>query len=527
MELALPLIALGGLFVVSNQSKKKEVMVEGFNTKLKPTAQDVRIINPVVNPKMYTDLAGRLVNSDTYSSSMTPYIGKSKQSGSNQAEPILDSYTGAGTFHASKTEVAPLFKPEDNVQYAHGVPNQSDFYHSRVNPSTRIHGMKPFQEKEVGPGIGKGFTSGGNGGFNSGVEARDAWTDKNVDEMRVATNPKETFELKGHQGPAQTLVKNLGKEGVVEKHLPDTFYINTPDRYLTTTGEEKGQTSHAIQPDRTVHRETTTRPYTGVAGNSGVENQSKPGMYRLDHRQQLKAVGFTPATGISRNKEKNTHSLLPTNRSSNQQESFGGGLKGIVNAITAPLIDLVKPTRKEDLVGLTRIGNMTSTIPNAPAAKMTVPHTIKEGTMYSPYSIGQRPSDTSHGQGYTTTEHQPIKNQRDTTSVQYMGGGMSTLPHQPNYSGEINVAEDRSAVGRIPSGNAQTYSPMINQVSTTNRSSMHTSYMGPSIGKSSIPNASQYGNGRSPIEYVEPNRNESSLLDAFKKNPYTQSLQSI
>ena len=42
-------------------------------------------------------------------------------------------------------------------------------------------------------------------------------------------------------------VVNRGIEGKVEKHLPDTFYINNPDRWLTTTGLEKGETQRLEQ----------------------------------------------------------------------------------------------------------------------------------------------------------------------------------------------------------------------------------------------------------------------------------------
>ena len=88
---------------------------------------------------------------------------------------------------------------------------------------------------------------------------------KNCDQLRVETNPKLTFGLEGHQGPAQSVIKNLGIQGKMEKNQPDTYFINGPDRYFTTTGVEKAQTAHSLQTMGYVNRPTTTTQYEGVA----------------------------------------------------------------------------------------------------------------------------------------------------------------------------------------------------------------------------------------------------------------------
>ncbi len=539
MELAIPLIALGGLFVVSNQKKK-----EGFGSLKHVSGKSDKFYKPnkaymeKTETSTFIDLAGRKVNVNDYSENMVPYFGKTKNIGNaltdfTQSEHILDTNTGSGSLKTTKTEVAPLFKPQENIQWAHGSPNQSDFYQSRVNPGVNMKNVKPWQEQHVGPGLNQGYSAQGSGGFNSGVEARNTWIDKTVNELRVLTNPKETFELKNHEGPAQTLVKNLGKEGKVEKHLPDKFYVNSPDRYLTTTGLEAAPTLRSIQPNPTIHRATTSQSYSGVAGNGGVQSQAKPGMYRMDHRQQLKAEGFTPASSSveQNNLSTDSYKLLPTNRSIIQAETFGG-VHGLVNALTAPILDLVRPTRKEDLVGLTRLGNAGSTVTNAPITETVMPPTVKQSTMYSPYSMGQRPFSSVTDGGYHVSEHQPIQNQRDTTSIAYMGGGSSMLPQPMSNSAEYNatISSDRATHGRIAGGNMKTFTPIINQVSTSNRSSMHTSYMGGMNGSaiaSIPPSIDHLGGMRNPNKYPEINRNEPSLLEAFKQNPYTHSLHSV
>ena len=537
MELAIPLVALGGLYLISN--KKKETFVNDYRNPNQLTDKYFQPNPTYVNEserKQFTDLAGRKVNINDYSENMVPFFGKTKNIGDSlknleQSEQILDNTVGSGSLQIKKSESAPLFKPQDNTQWAHGAPNQSDFYQSRVNPSQNMHNVKPFQEMHVAPGMNKGFSAQGSGGFNSGTEARDQWIDKTVNQLRVATKPKTTFTLEQHEGPAQTLVKNLGIEGKVEKYLPDKFYINSPDRYLTTTGSVLGPTQQSIQPDPTIHRATTSKSYTGPAGNGGVQSQAKQGMYRPDNKQQLGTVPFTPAqAAVERTSYGSMNPLVPTNRTFQNASTFGG-MGGLISAITAPLTDLLRPTRKEDIVGLTRKGNAGATVSNPTMKDVFVPPTIKQGTMYNAYDAGGRAYAPITDGGYKVSEQQAVQTERDTTSVPYMGIGMSVLPQAMSTHADLSasISANRMTHGRIAGGTMQTFQPTINQTSTTNRSSMHTAYtggMGSSLTNVS-PTMELYGGIRNPNKYEEPNRNTPDLLDAFKKNPYTQSLHSV
>jgi hypothetical protein len=548
MELAIPLLALGGLYIIS---KKKESFVndhervmEDFKPSIHKYKPHYAVTDKYFQPNpdyvediktpTYTDLAGRTVNLNAYSEHMVPYFGKMKNIGNDKntnPDTILDNRTGSGSLQITKSESAPLFRPQENVQWANGSPNDSDFYQSRVNLSKNMNNVKLFQEMSVAPGLNNGYTNQGSGGFNSGMEARDKWVDKTVNELRVATKPKTSFTLENHQGPAQTLVKNLGIEGKVEKYLPDKFFINTPDRYLTTTGATLAATMPSIQPNPTIHRATTSQSYSGPAGNAGVQSATKHGMYRDDHRQQFGSEAFTPAgSAVDMPNTTPQNDILLTNRSVQNASSFGG-MYGIVNALTAPITDLLRPTRKEDLVGLTRHGNAGTTVSNAPIAETVVPPTVKQTTLYSPYDMGQRAYLPISDGAYQVSQQQVSETNRQYTSVSYMGGGMSTSPQMVSDQAERNatISSNRMTTGRIAGGNIQSFNPHINQTTSTNRSSMHSSYVG-NVGSSLTavsPSIELYGGIRNPNKYEEPDRNTPDLLTAFKKNPYTQSLHSV
>jgi hypothetical protein len=540
MELAIPLVALGGLYVISNQKKetfKNKPQIQYPNSYSKPIQENKHFTPPSEINKIheYVDLAGRTQNLDDQTTNMVPFFGKQKNIGpsmksNDERDYTLDNYVGAGSMQISKTENAPLFKPQDNIQWATGAPNQSDFYQSRVNPSQNMNNVKPFQEEHVGPGMNQGYATEGSGGFNSGMEARQEWLPKTVNELRVATKPKVSFELANHQGPAQSKINNVGSIGKVEKYLPDKFFINTPDRYLTTTGIEQGPTMRAIQPNPTIHRATTTKAYAGVASNAaGPSSQPQHGLYRVDHRQQFKGEHFNPA-GVSveqnnLNSISQSIELLPNNRTTTKPESFSI-MKGLVNAITAPITDILRPTRKETF-GLSRVGILGSSVPQQtikPNDK--IQPTIKETTTYSPYTLGQRPYNPITDGGYQVSDHQPISNQRDSTNVYYTGISGSTLSQTVSYDAEYNslIKSTRANEGRIAGGNTQMYSPNINQENNNMKPLAHTSYMGMPQGVNAVSSIDQIGGMRMPQTYSNDNRNNPDLLSALKQNPYIHSI---
>ena len=178
---------------------------------------------------------------------------------------------GGGSQVFNKREQPPLFNPEKDMHMANGAPNVSDFIQTRMNPSMRMANTKPWQEQHVAPGLNKGYNNEGGIGFNTGMEARETWQPKTVDQLRVATNPKNTYSLSGHQGPANASIKEMGTvqtQGRIENHAPDTFYTSGPERWFTTTGLEKASTARGIQMLTHTNRPETTEEYYGGGGGN-------------------------------------------------------------------------------------------------------------------------------------------------------------------------------------------------------------------------------------------------------------------
>ena len=152
MELAIPLIGLGGLYLVAN-SKKPEPYINAYSSPAPFKKEET--------DQVFIDLAGREVSASQYSGRMVPFLGKSKNIGNsltnyNQSENVLDALTGSGSNQLKKTENAPLFKPEESLQYTYGVPVQTDYLQERMTKSMSMNNVKPFQEERVAPGLNQG-----------------------------------------------------------------------------------------------------------------------------------------------------------------------------------------------------------------------------------------------------------------------------------------------------------------------------------------------------------------------------------
>ena len=593
-ELAIPALAFGALYICSNKDKKdkdsnNQSGKEGYeninnanpsgypsNTPLVPPRNYPKTasVNPIANPKAYpnsnasTDkyfteqnfknsaannsatqqqvlsMTGQIMDYKNFEhNNMVPFFGGSirgRTADANSNESILDNMQGQGKLMNRKEERAPLFAPQNNIQWTHGAPNANEFYRSRENPSANMSNVKPWQEVHVGPGLNKGYGTTGSGGFNSGMESRNDWLPKTVNELRVATNPKETYGLANHQGPAMSSVVNRGIEGKVEKHLPDTFYINNPDRWLTTTGLEKGETQRPEQIDRETRRMTTGCEYTGGATAHGNLASYSKKQYQDPKRtclptnpiSNMSATNQVPATQTDYGN--GSYDILANNRGTTDESSFLGVVSGTVNAIVSPILDVLRPTKKENVIGnLRMLGDAGSTVPSSyiinPADR--APTTIKETTEQSSGNLVL--TGTQSG-GYLSAEHQAVLNQRDTTNCQHINGvsgsatGIAGASHLASYNQTVNENKSNSLATHPNQGGMQLYNPSMNICDPKNSVHANNRDMIPT-GQSMIPSTSTMGCIDMPEMPKQQSltRMEPNILDAFKKNPYTQSLHSV
>jgi hypothetical protein len=607
MEIAIPLIALGGMYVVSNQSNencsKKEIKQqrqENFtnmgirsnlgvktdnylpNTNIPPQNFPVSNINQLVdtvqeypNPNSATDkyfnqnlyeqkvrnhvpvsntiqdiysLSGNYLNSEQFKhNNMMPFNGgkvKGRTYDMNISESVLDNMVGSGSQVIKKIEQAPLFKPEDNMQWAYGMPNQSDFYQSRVVPGMKNNNVKPFDTVMVGPGLDKGYGINGSNGYNSGMEARDKWLPKTVDQLRVDTNPKLEYELLNHEGPANSFIKTAPSTqllGRVEKQRPDTFFINTQDRWLTTTGAEKGESLRPIQEMGIIRRNDIVTDYMGPAGAIDVKATTAPQNFEPSKRHEVLSggVNHSRATGQGNHTDKDmflrSHTNYENNRSTiRQPETLRSGFSGAIGAVIAPLMDILKPTRKDETINNVRIyGEGAQSVPKGYVynPQDTTPTTVKETTLYEQRFNVNNQRESIYVNNYTS----PDNTQRDTTSCEYYtaAGGYATgygdMSYDAAYRQHNNDIKSQTIMNRPNQGGTQVFNQQMNLTTVRSDSDRLDGRVNPAFSRLSglPPSAQTYGAIRAPQYYNECagcDRIQPDILNAFKSNPYTHSL---
>jgi hypothetical protein len=447
---------------------------------------------------------------------------------------------GSGSQVIKKIEQAPLFKPEDNVQWAYGAPNQSDFFQSRVNPGMRNNNVKPFATENVGPGLNQGFTTSGSGGFNSGMESRDAWLPKTVDELRVDTNPKLEYTLTNHEGPANAVIKNLGLIGRVEKQTPDTFFINTQDRWLTTTGGEKAERLRPIEEMGVIRRNDILSDYKGPAGNSDRQAGQAPTSFEPSKRHQMPAkdVACSSASGRGPTTDGDNFLRSHTNYSNNrstmmQPDTLRSGFGGAIGAVIAPLMDILRPSRKEETTNNVRIyGEATSSVPQSYVVNPndTTNTTVKETTLYSPnFNINNQKEGM-----YVNNAMPGEQTQRDTTSCSYIGtsGGAAAqygdMSYDAAYRQHNNDIKSATIANRPNQGGTQVFNQQMN-VNIARQDSDRYNYRvnAPAAVIAMPPSKEIYGKIHAPQYYNECagcDRIQPDILNAFRNNPYTHSL---
>ena len=613
MELAIPLIALGGLYIVSKQKKDEDEgeYEEGFiggqklpnvdvpnknfpneypiQTPEYSRTEKLTVDNKLHNSTSYTDkyfkptprthldgstnslenknvtsvseiekmhlqnqgqeftsMTGSKVDNDYFRhNNMVPFFGRNNTARSvenNQTDSVMDNYLGKGTQQIEKKEQSPLFAPSDNYQWAYGAPNQTDFIQSRVNASTKISNVLPFEQEKVGPGIDKGYGTEGSGGFNSGMANRDSWMPKTVDEMRVKTNAKSSgVGLFGHEGPAVSSIKELGSIGKLEKNRPERSFEMGHDRVMTTTGLEKGVTLRPIQEDRYTNRPETTTSYTGAAGSNNegvfVDGEYMPSKH-IDlgsvPLSTVNAVGHGGATdgdyGIKSQMKYNN------NRSANHQTDYFGAFSGAIGSVISPLLDVLRPSRKENTIGTLRpYQNASTRVTQSyifnPADRPST--TIRETTEHAKFHMNAGNSTLNKG-GYSVASVQPIDNNRMNQSDYYYAGNASAgsgtkeaRPYDAEYRQHNNDIKSSTIKGRMVPGNMSMMNNEVNYQTkdmTNQLSNGRAPLPGQRQGPPSLDNMGHLQGKLDLPSEIPNNRNGNELLSSLKNNPYSLSI---
>jgi len=237
-------------------------------------------------------LTGEPITVENFShNNMTPFFGGSiKQSvDENCNREMFENHTGTSDISHKKKEIGSLFKPEPNVSNAYGAGNLDGYMQDRYIVGNKRDNVGPTPSIKVGPGLNKGFTSQPSGGFHQ-TDTRDYILPKTTNELRIQSDPKISYRT-----PIISGMKNAkpGKVGTMEKNRPETYYKNTPDRYLTTTGAVMASRQRPNIVMKHVNRpKTENEKRIGPAGPAIGGNMKLRTKIKQSTRVQLSGPGY-------------------------------------------------------------------------------------------------------------------------------------------------------------------------------------------------------------------------------------------
>ena len=262
------------------------------------------------------------------------------------------------------------------------------------------------------------------------------------------------------------------------------------------------------------------------------------GEYEPSHRVQLGTIPMGVAGASGKGGVSNydygikAQYAYPNNRTTVKQDNYFGAIGGAFGAAVAPLLDVLRPSRKENTIGTLRPyqnpGSRVSASymfdPNDRPAP-TIRDTTQRDGIYTNVNANQR------GGAYEITDNQPIHNARDTTNVSYVGVAGGNERYQTYRSQEAehnqrnNDIKSSTIDGRMVQGNMALFTGGVTMSSKVKDNYLKNDRpLGPNGPKSS---ASLYNFGqmpKAPMEYnsgIQLDRNSGDVLTSLQGNPYT------
>ena len=435
-----------------NKSQIPHPHVVNFNRTFEKNDQmNLKQKDESLGPQMvYSPLLGKMVRPDEFvHNNMIPFI-KSRNAQSTNPEAFqnqLERFTGVSEHYKPKRETPNFFTPQKDVGNVYGAQHAVDFEHERMPVPTAHKNVLPFKQERVGPGLGLGFTTEPKGGFHQ-YEARDYAMPKTVDELRVKSNPKVTYEgrvVDGQKGAER------GKIGRVAKNKVDTYYKQTPDMYLKTTGAFLKEKQNPKVNAKATHRQSTTRGYKGIGYDKGKQERirskvQEPFRQQLDKLNKGHANAEYKGRGENFDHGKKSIMVYANERDTTAEKTYEGNVTSLVKALMAPFDDIFRFNRKEYLVDNARsYGQMHAQIPSKQpvydpndVARTTVKETtLSEAEMMNlrgyNKGIAYDPNDVAR-----TTVKETTLNEAERMNLK---GPVKALVYDPNDVARTTVKE--------------------------------------------------------------------------------------
>ena len=228
-------------------------------------------------------------NNMTHQYKVTHGYGPNEWHNTTMMDTKMDLFTGSQTISwKKKNENTALFEPSKDVSFTNGMPIYPDEMKDRFEPSRYHQHARPMEPIKVTPGLNLDYDEVGTDGFQPSYRP----TQKTVDEMRVASKPKISYEgrtidgQKGVTGPIQA---------PVNKYRPYSFKITSLKDLLPTSDVNSGPKIQDNVTAKDTSRSFQHDEYTGIAfGKSLAVQKNVPGELREINKDSTRQTYTLP-----------------------------------------------------------------------------------------------------------------------------------------------------------------------------------------------------------------------------------------
>ena len=287
-----------------------------------------------------------------------------------------DRMSGNDSLYMKKQEVPCLFKPTINDQVcSRGMQNNDEFLKSRVVDPLSRNNEFPIQQIRVGPGLNRGYSSAGVGGFQQSDTLKYAAPPDLQANKPKTDQTSKTFKIP-FQGPKTNNVTKRSMTENVVKNLPQRTFEQNKENFFVTTGAYNKPTERGNQNIKETNAPLGHIEYTGNAKDTvNLQNTNDD---------------YGKANVVVYDNERNNY----------ETKTVVTNLTSLVNAVVNPLVDTMKNSIKEYLIDAPRQEGMMN--PQMPQA-VTVhdPNditrtTIKETTIHDAEKLNLKGEDGTY-----------------------------------------------------------------------------------------------------------------------------------
>ena len=403
-----------------------------------------------MNPNVIKSLSGNDINiNDFKHGNMQHFIKKGVTQ--NVEQFGLDKNMGysSDTKNIRKQEVKTTDFFSNKPYYNDPNIDRTNFLVSRTNLSKIQNNVSPMQSILVGPGLNKGFTSEGTGGFQQ-AETVNYITPKTKEELRPLSNQKSsvyTLPMKPKN--------NVEQRGIVmpmNKNKAETAFNQTEDNWF------KGQS---------VLRKEVSRPEENLTDTTARNNSHINYYGPLKNQEEF----------INKNDDygKNNIIIYDNERNLTQIETPVANFSSVIKAMVSPITDAIKITMKEYLVDNPRQnGNATPQLPEKATLYDPVTHTMKTTIKETTIHEGNNGNLTGADETYSALYDTAKTTTKETTIHEGNGGNLSG--NDETYSALYDTTKTTTKETTIHEGNGgnlsgidETYAALYDIAKTTTK----------------------------------------------------------